>query len=414
MISREDCLQLDRRWPFAETRRGFDLPEGLIYLDGNSLGPVLHGTADHLADVVAGEWRSGLIRSWNPLPGGGGDWIGLARRVGDRIAPLIGAGPGEVHVGDSTSVSLFKTMAAAARMRPDRHVILIEEGTFPTDAYIASGLSGLTGLEVRFFTGDPVRAIGDDVALVSLTHVDFRTGRAFDMAEVTAAAHRVGALVQWDLCHSVGAIDVDVSAADFAVGCTYKYLNGGPGSPAFIWVRRDHLPAVHQPITGWMGHAAPFEMTLEHTPAAGIARMASGTPPILALSALEHALTAFEGLSMSDVRAASLSLTELFMALLDEQGFDVVTPRSSARGSQVSFRHPHAYGIVQALIGRGVIGDYRADPSAGTDRDGIARFGFAPLYISHADVWDAAEQLRAVMRQEEYADPAYSSRNAVT
>ncbi len=410
MTSREDCLDLDRRGPFGETRRAFDLPDGLIYLDGNSLGPVLHGTADHLTDVVTREWRSGLIRSWNRLPDGSGDWIGLAGRVGDRIAPLIGAGPGEVHVGDSTSVSLFKAMAAAMRMRPGRNVILIEEGTFPTDGYIASGLSELASLEVRFFTGDPAAALSDDVALVSLTHVDFRTGCAFDLTEVTRAVQGAGALMQWDLCHSVGAIDVDVSAADFAVGCTYKYLNGGPGSPAFTWVRPDHLPAVHQPITGWMGHAAPFDMTRDYEPAPGVARLASGTPPILALSALEHALTVFEGLSMAEVRATSLSLTELFMSLLQEQGFDVVTPRSQARGSQVSFRHPHAYAIVQALIARGVIGDYRADG----DRDGLARFGFAPLYISHADVWDAAEQLRLVMQREEYADPAYSSRNAVT
>jgi kynureninase len=381
----------------------------VIYLDGNSLGPTVTGLATRLGDVVGREWGQGLIRAWNPLPDGHGDWISLARRVGDRIAPVIGVGAGEVHVGDSTSVTLFKTFVAAARMRPDRRVILMERSTFPTDAHVAAGVAELLGLELRL-TDDPVADLDRDVALLALTHVDFRTGASFDMAALTAAAHECGALVQWDLCHSAGALEIELGEADFAVGCTYKYLNGGPGSPAFVWAHPRHLEAIRQPIPGWMGHRAPFSMALAHEPAAGIARFGSGTPPVLALSALDHALGAFDGVAMADVRRVSLSLTALFMDLLAALDVDVLTPRDETRGSQVSFRHPHAYGIVQALIARGVIGDYRDDG----ERDGIARFGFAPLYVRHTDVWDAVAQLRLVMQQEEYADPAYSSRNAVT
>jgi len=398
------------------TRSRFDLPEGVIYLDGNSLGALPAGVSERLAEVVEKEWGTGLIRAWNALPDGGGSWMELVGRVAARIAPLIGVGAEDLHVGDSTSVSLFKTMVAAARLRPDRTVIVVEPTTFPTDGYVAAGVADLLGLELRWCDpADPVAAVDDDTALLSLTHVDFRTGAMYDMAAVTAAAQARGALVQWDLCHSAGAVPVDLtgSGADLAVGCTYKYLNGGPGSPAYIWVAPRHQGVARQPITGWMGHAAPFAMSRDYEPAPGMTQWASGTHQVLALSALEKALEAFEGVTVAEIREASLALTDRFLALLDERLPDlaVVTPREHARrGSQVSFRHPHAYGIVQALIARGVIGDYRDDG----DKVGIARFGFTPLYVSLEDVEAAVGHLEAVLAGGEHLDPAYAARNAVT
>jgi len=398
------------------TRSRFDLPEGVIYLDGNSLGALPAGVSERLAEVVEKEWGTGLIRAWNALPDGGGSWMELVGRVAARIAPLIGVGAEDLHVGDSTSVSLFKTMVAAARLRPDRTVIVVEPTTFPTDGYVAAGVADLLGLELRWCDpADPVAAVDDDTALLSLTHVDFRTGAMYDMAAVTAAAQARGALVQWDLCHSAGAVPVDLtgSGADLAVGCTYKYLNGGPGSPAYVWVAPRHQGVARQPITGWMGHAAPFAMSRDYEPAPGMTQWASGTHQVLALSALEKALEAFEGVTVAEIREASLALTDRFLALLDERLPDlaVVTPREHARrGSQVSFRHPHAYGIVQALIARGVIGDYRDDG----DKVGIARFGFTPLYVSLEDVEAAVGHLEAVLAGGEHLDPAYAARNAVT
>lgn len=405
MTSRADAEARDR----ASTgwRDRVLLPEGIIYLDGNSLGPVGRGVPERVAEVVQEEWSRGLIGSWNDA-----DWSGLARRVGDRIAPLVGVAPGEVQVGDSTSVSLFKAMVAAARHRPDRTVLVIEEGTFPTDGYIAAGVADLLGLELRWCDrADPLASVDDDVALVSLTHVDFRTGEMLDLAATTAAVHERGALMLWDLCHSTGAVPVDLTAAgaDIAVGCTYKYLNGGPGSPAFTWVS----PALHdelrQPITGWWGHAAPFAMARDYEPAPGVTRWTSGTPPILALSTLHAALDAFEGITPAELRARSLSLTDYFIELLGERlpDLEVVTPlEHERRGSQVSVRHPAAYGVVQALIARGVVGDFR-EPD-------IARFGFAPLYLTHADVHDAVDHLVLVLAGEEHLDPAYTTRRTVT
>jgi kynureninase len=387
---------------------GFELGGGLVYLDGNSLGALPAGVAERLQDVVRREWGQGLIRSWNDA-----HWMELTRRIAGRIAPLIGVQPDDLHLGDSTSVSLFKTTVAAARLRPDRRVLVVEPSTFPTDGYIAAGVADLLGLELRWCDpADPLAAVDEHVALLSLTHVDFRTGAMFDMAAITAAAQSRGALVQWDLCHSTGAVPVDLSGAgaDLAVGCTYKYLNGGPGSPAFLWVAPEHQAAARQPITGWMGHAAPFAMARDYVAVEGIGSFASGTPPVLALSALEAALEAFDGVSLDSLRARSLELTDLFMTLVEERlpgVFEIVTPREHARrGSQVSLRHAEAYGVVQALIARDVIGDFR-DPD-------IARFGFAPLYNTTDDVSTAVERLEVVMRNEEYADPAYSSRNAVT
>jgi kynureninase len=409
--TRQDAERLDARSPLAHTRDRFRLPEGVVYLDGNSLGPLPVGVPHRLARVVEEEWGAGLIRSWNPVSAGGAHWMELAGRIAARIAPMIGAGPADLHIGDSTSVSLFKTIVAATR-RSDRTVIVVEPSTFPTDGYVAAGVADLLDLELRWCDPqDPLDAVDDDVALLTLTHVDFRTGAMFDLPAITAGAHERGALVQWDLCHSAGAVPVDLAAADadLAVGCTYKYLNGGPGSPAFVWVNPRLQAQLRQPITGWMGHAAPFAMTRDYEPAAGIGHWASGTPPVLALSALEAALEAFDGVAMADLRSVSLSLTDFFIGLVEERlpELEVVTPREHARrGSQVSFRHPQAYGVVQALINRGVIGDFR-DPD-------IARFGFTPLYLRHVDVYDAFEPLEAVLAGEEHTDPAYATRNAVT
>ncbi|MCW2779638.1 MAG: kynureninase [Marmoricola sp.] len=404
--TRADAERLDAASPLAHTRSRFVLPDGLTYLDGNSLGARPVGVTERLAAVVEREWGDGLIRSWNDAR-----WMELVGRIGARIGPLIGARGEDLHLGDSTSVSLFKTMVAATRLRPGRRVIVVEPSTFPTDGYVAAGVADLLGLELRWCDpADPAASVDDDVALVNLTHVDFRTGAMFDLAAITAAVQSKGALVQWDLCHSAGAVPVDLTAADadFAVGCTYKYLNGGPGSPAFLWVNPRLQGTARQPITGWMGHAAPFAMTREYQPVAGVGQFASGTPPVLALSALETALDAFDGVGMGQIRAASLSLTDFFIALVDARlGLDIVTPRDhSRRGSQVSLRHPDAYGIVQALIARGVVGDFR-DPD-------VARFGFTPLYVGHGDVFDAVEHLVAVLEHDEHLDPAYAQRNVVT
>ena len=407
-MTRAEAVALDARSPLRGRRELFDLPEGVVYLDGNSLGALPRSVPERLQEVVVREWGTGLISSWNSA-----DWVGLARRVGARIAPLVGAGSADVHVGDSTTVTLFKTFVAAARLRPDRRVVVVEPTTFPTDAYVAAGVARLLDLEVRWCDpADPAAALDDDVALLALTHVDFRTGAMFDLPGLTAAAHDVGALAHWDLCHSAGAVPVGLEEADadIAVGCTYKYLNGGPGSPAFAWVHPRHQAAWEQPITGWFGHAQPFAMERDFSPVDGIARMASGTPPVLALSSLDAALDVFDGVSVSELRKASLSLTDLFIALVDERlgsQLEVVTPRDHARrGSQVSLRHPAAYGVVQALVERGVVGDFRTPD--------IARFGFTPLYVTHADVHDAVEQLVEVLAGEEHLRPAYDVRNAVT
>jgi len=405
---RAAAVALDEASPLRGTRDRFTLPDGVVYLDGNSLGALPRTVADRMATVIAQQWGQGLISSWNDA-----SWVDLHRRVGGRIARLVGADPADVVVGDSTSVTLFKSLVACCRLRPDRRVVVIEPGTFPTDGYVAEGVARLLGVEVRWCDpADPAAALDDDVAVLALTHVDFRTGAMFDLPGLTAAAHEVGALAHWDLCHSAGAVPVDLVAADAdaAVGCSYKYLNGGPGAPAFAWVHPRHQAAWDQPVPGWFGHARPFDMDREHVPADGIARMTTGTPPVLALSALDAALDAFDGVAVADLRAVSLSLTDLFVDLVDARLGDrveVVTPREHAhRGSQVSLRHPQAYGIVQALIERGVVGDFRTPD--------IARFGFAPLYVTHADVHDAVEHLVAVLDHDEHLRPAYDVRNTVT
>ena len=406
--TRDEAVARDEASPLAGRRGLFDLPKGVVYLDGNSLGALPRTVAARMQHVVAQEWGAGLVSSWNTA-----DWVSLGQRVGARIAPLIGADPGDVHVGDSTSVTLFKTLVAAARLRPDRRVLVLEPTTFPTDAYVAVGVARAFGLELRWCDPqDPAASLDEDVAVLALTHVDFRTGAMFDLPALTRAAHDAGALAHWDLCHSTGAVPVDLVAADadVAVGCSYKYLNGGPGAPAFAWVHPRHQSAWDQPVTGWFGHVRPFDLELDFEPVDGIARMASGTPPVLALSALDAALDAFDGVDLEDLRRESLSLTDLFIDLVDARiggELEVVTPREHARrGSQVSLRHEHAYGVVQALVARGVVGDFRTPD--------LARFGFAPLYVSHADVHDAVDQLAEVLSGEEHLRASYAVRNAVT
>jgi kynureninase len=407
-LDRAAAVALDERSPLHDRRALFALPDGVVYLDGNSLGALPRSVAPRMQEVVEKQWGEGLISSWNTA-----DWVGLPARVAGRIAPLIGAEAADVHVGDSTTVTLFKTLVAASRLRPGRRVIVLEPTTFPTDAYVAEGVSRLLDLEIRWCDpAHPAASLDEDVAVLALTHVDFRGGRMYDLEALTRAAHDVGALAHWDLCHSTGAVPVALMAddADMAVGCTYKYLNGGPGSPAFAWVHPRHQADLDQPITGWFGHARPFDMVRDYSPADGIVRMSSGTPQVLALSALDAALEVFDGVSVDVLREQSLSLTDLFIALVDERlgsSVEVVTPREhSLRGSQVSLRHESAYGVVQALIERGVIGDFRTPD--------IARFGFAPMYVTHADVYDAVEHLAAVLEEREYARPAYAVRNAVT
>ena len=414
--SRATAERLDAASPLRGRRDRFVVPEGLIYLDGNSLGPLPRAVAPAVTRLLEQQWGQGLIGSWNTWQADGvahPGWMDLPRRVGDRIAALIGAGPGEVHVGDSTSISLFKTMVAALRMRPGRSVLVLEPSTFPTDGYIAAGVARLSGAEVRWCDpADPLASVDEDVALLSLTHVDFRTGAMYDLPGLTAAAQARGALVQWDLCHSTGAVPVDLTAAgaDLAVGCGYKYLNGGPGAPAYTWVRPDLVASLDQPVPGWMGHARPFALETEHDARPDVGRLASGTPPVLGLSALEAALTVFEDVTTDQLRAVSLSLTDLFIAEVDRRlgdRLEVVTPREhTRRGSQVALRHPAAYGVVQALVARGVVGDFRAPD--------LARFGFAPMFVRHVDVLDAVDHLEAVLDAGEHLDAAYEQRNAVT
>jgi kynureninase len=408
-VTRDDAQARDEADPIRYCRDRFELPDGLIYLDGNSLGPLPSGVRGRVASAVGHEWGRDLITSWNTH-----DWMGLPARVGAKIARLIGADTDCVVAGDSTSVQLFKLLVAAARLRPDRPIIVTEPGNFPTDSYIAASVARVLGLELRWCDpADVAASLDGEVAVLALTHVDYRTGRMHDAATLTAAAHDVGALVSWDLCHSVGAVEVDLDGwgADFAVGCGYKYLNGGPGAPAFAYVHRRWHDDLDQPLSGWMGHAAPFALERDYRPAPGIARVQAGTPAVLSLTALDAALDAFDGVSMAEIRAKSLALTDYFIALADERlaqyGVTVEVPRNhDARGSQVCLRHESAYGLVQALIARGVIGDFR-EPD-------LARFGFTPLYLRFVDVWDAVEQAAAVLAGEEWAKPEFTARTTVT
>lgn len=387
----------------------FQIPEGVIYLDGNSLGVLPKHVPARVAEVVQQEWGTSLIRAWNTH-----SWIDLPLRTGERIAKLIGAPRGTVVACDSTSVNVFKVLSAALTLRPDRKVILSDNGNFPTDLYVASGLKDLLaqGHELRIVAPEEVEAaLGDDVAVMMLTQVDYRTGRVHDMSGLTRKAHEVGALAIWDLAHSAGAIEVDLSGAqaDFAIGCGYKYLNGGPGAPAFLYVSPEHLDRVSSPLTGWMGHEAPFAFDLDYRPVTGIARMTVGTPAILALSGLHAALDIFEDVDMADIRAKSISLSELFIAEVEAKcpQLTLASPRNpNDRGSQVSFRFEEGYAVMQALISRGVIGDFRAPD--------VMRFGFTPLYLSHQDVVDAVEILADILDTGSWDKPEFKTRAKVT
>lgn len=410
-LTRADLEALDAKDPLAPFRERFDLPEGVIYLDGNSLGALPKATVERVQNLVTREWGQDLIRSWN-IHG----WIDLPQRVGDKIARLIGAEPGEVIVCDSTSVNLFKVLAAALRLCPGRHVILSDTGNFPTDLYMAQGLADLLSNRCELCLVDETEvadAIDGDVAVVMLTQVNYRTGYLHDMAAITEVAHEQGALVIWDLAHSAGALPVDLNGChvDFAVGCGYKYLNGGPGAPAFVFVAKRWQDQVRSPLWGWMGHAEPFALELEYRPAKGVRRMLCGTPPILSMAALEVGVDMLLEADIQAVRRKSVELGQLFIQLVEQElapfGFELASPRNpERRGSQVSLRHPEGYPIMQALISRGIIGDFRAPD--------ILRFGFAPLYVRYADVWDTVAALRDIMETEAWNRPEFRVRGKVT
>jgi kynureninase len=387
----------------------FDLPQGVIYLDGNSLGPLPRGAAERAGQVITHEWGNELIRAWNTA-----DWISLPKRVGDRIGRLIGAPEGSVATGDTLSIKVYQALDAALKMRPDRRVILSDNGNFPTDLYMAQGLIGTIdkGYELRTPAPEDVAAaITEDVAVVMLTQVDYRSGRMHDMAAITKAAHEAGAVMIWDLAHSAGAVPVDMAGcgAEFAVGCSYKYLNGGPGAPAFIYARPDIVDSIQPALAGWMGHDAPFAMELGYRPAMSTERLRVGTPPIVQLSLLDAALDAWERVQMADIRAASIELSELFIAEVEARcpQLTLASPRDAAqRGSQVSFAFPDGYAAMQALIDRGVIGDFRAPD--------IMRFGFTPLYLDTDDIRAAAAIIEEVIGGELWRDPKYQVKSRVT
>jgi kynureninase len=410
-MQREAFEALDRIDPLAPLREKFLLPPGVIYLDGNSLGALPRSTAARVSRVIEKEWGEDLITSWNRH-----EWIGMPQRVGDKIAPLIGAEAGEVVVAESTSINLFKVLAAAVKMRPSRRVILSEKENFPTDLYIAEGLVELLGKDysLRLVPADDLeQALGADTAVLMLTHVNFRSGAIHDMAALTAAAHAAGALAIWDLSHSAGVLPVnlDEARADFAIGCGYKYLNGGPGAPAFVYAAARHQGQAPQPLYGWLGHAEPFEFAASYRPAAGIRQYMVGTQSILALAALEEGVDLLLQADLAQLRAKSQALTAAFITLVEArcagQGLSLMAPRDPARrGSQVSFAHEQGYAVMQALIARGVVGDFRAPD--------LIRFGVSPLYTRHVDVWDAAEALRDVLVTGAWQRPEFQNRAAVT
>jgi kynureninase len=418
------CESLDQQDPLRSLRNLFQLPEGVIYLDGNSLGVLPKATPTRVAQAVTQEWGNDLIKSWNTA-----GWFQLPLKVGDKIARLIGANANEVVAADSTSINLYKVLSAAMSIAkadtPHKNIILSERTNFPTDLYMAEALCKERGYQLKLVEADDLQtALQKDVAVLMLTHVNYRTGAMFNMKDLTDAAHAVGALTVWDLAHSAGAVlgDLNSAGADFAVGCGYKYLNGGPGAPAFVWVNPQHTDRFWQPLTGWWGHAAPFEFIPDYQPAAGITRYQCGTQPILSLIALDSGLEAFLEIEklggMPALRKKSLALTGLFMHLVKtqllEHGFGIATPEDDeSRGSQVSLtRTEGAYAIVQALIARGVIGDFRAGD--GKQQPDILRFGLTPLYVGYTDVWHAIRNLKEVMDTQEWQQARFSKKQAVT
>ncbi len=422
---RADCVELDARDPLARHRRAFSLPDGVIYLDGNSLGALPAATPARLRDVIEREWGQDLIGSWNTA-----GWIDAPRRVGAKIARLIGAADDEVICADSTSVNLFKALAAALRLQrataPARDVVVSERGNFPTDLYIAQAVAELSGRPCRLLTPsaeDIPAHLDTQTAVLLLTHVDYRSGHMHDLRRLTRLAHDAGALAVWDLAHSAGAVPVDLNAAgaDLAVGCGYKYLNGGPGAPSFLYVARRHLQAMApdrfaQPLAGWFGHRAPFGFSPDYAPAPGIDRFGTGTPSIVGLAALDCGVDTVLAAGIEDLRAKSVRQTQMFIDLVDsrcsDHGLTLRTPRdAAARGSQVCYAHPQAWPVMQALIARGVIGDCRR---AGDGAADILRFGIAPLYVRFVDVWDAVEALRDVLASRAWDHPQFQAPRVVT
>ena len=400
----------DRADSLANCRDKFIIPDGLIYLDGNSLGPVSHTAISRIHQAVTHEWATGLVRSWNAA-----GWMDLPLSLGNRLAPLIGAPADTVIVTDTLTILIAKLLANALALRPDRHVIVTDSDNFHSDFYIADGVAAATRREItvrRTTRAALAEALDDDVAVVLLTHVDYRSGELLDMRGISSCVHEHGALMIWDLAHSTGAVPLNVldDGADFAAGCGYKYLNGGPGAPAFAYVAPHWLASLTNFLPGWLGHARPFDFDSTFEKASGIRALVTSSPSVVGLSALAGALDAFDDASLDDIRRKSLDLTDFFIAEVEGRLpgiFELVTPRDhDRRASQVSWRHDEAYGIVQALISRGVVGDFRAP--------NIARFGFTPLYLSFQDVEAAVSHLVEVMRHREYADPAYRQKNPVT
>lgn len=411
ILSREDFVKLDRQDPLAPLRREFHMPQGVIYMDGNSLGAMPKTASRRVREVTDHQWGDDLIKSWNTA-----DWFNAPRRIGDKIAGIIGAEPGEVIATDSVCINLFKALSAALVINADRSVIVMEGSNFPTDNYVAQGLVAFLGREhrIRFVEKDGIMdAIENRVAVVSLTDVHYKTGHRLDMKAITARAHQHGALTVWDLCHSAGALPVDLNEAraDFAVGCGYKYLNGGPGAPGFIFVAKRHHNNVQQPLTGWWSHRAPFDFTRDYEIGTGIQRMLCGTQPIISLCALEAGVDIMARADIHHIRDKSKRMGDLFIAAVEQKcadyGFSLASPRhADERGSQVSLSHGNGYAIMQALIARGVIGDFRAPD--------ILRFGLTPLYLRYVDVWNAVHILSDIMANEIWKDPQYSVRQAVT
>jgi kynureninase len=411
-LTRQDCLALDAADPIAHFRQEFALPDGTIYLDGNSLGALPKRVVARMQTAISEEWGKGLIRSWNDA-----DWYLGPQRAGAAIARLIGVAGDEVIACDSTSVNLYKVLIACLRMRPTRRIVVSERGNFPTDAYVSARVAEMQGLELRCVEPNQILAAiaeaGQDLALVHLTHVNYKTGLVYDMAAITEATHMVGALSVWDLAHSAGTLELDLNGAgvDFAVGCGYKYLNGGPGAPAFVFAAKRHHEGIYQPIAGWHGHAKPFAFGHDYQPDPGIARMLVGTASQLGVIALESALSVFDDVDMGQLRAKGMALGDLFIRLVDQElaghGFGLTSPRDGRnRGSQVSLTHPEGYAIMQAVIERGAVGDFRAPD--------ILRFGFAGLYVTYADIWDAIAILRDVMDNRIWDTPQYKAVKAVT
>ncbi len=401
---------MDARDKLASLRSEFTLNSSEIYLDGNSLGPVSKNVGVRVNEVINNEWANGLVRSWNNA-----GWMDAPITIGQKLAPLIGAKPNEVLVADTLTFAIAKLVGGALKLRPDRNIVLTDVANFHSDIYIIEAVAKWAGrpIEVRTIDRNTLdQELNENVALVEFTQVDFRSGEMLDMKAITKKVHDAGALMMWDFAHSTGAVPLDVEDCDvdFAAGCGYKYLNGGPGAPAFMYIREKWQNVLENPIPGWLGHARPFDFELDYEAALGMRAFVTSSPSILALAALDGALDIWNKTSMKEVRAKSLALTDLFIALVEERlpgVFEVVTPREHAkRGSQVALRHLESYAIVQSLIERGVIGDFR-DPD-------ICRFGFTPLYLGFTDVYDAVEQLVQVMQTKSYDDPRFKVRNPVT